>query len=162
MDPQIREARPGDEAAIHEAHMRSIREVCVKDHGEDEIKGWGYRPLGNRWIDAIKNGFVWVIECEQKVFGLAYIRIFEEDGETHANIHGLYLTPEVLGKGFGSKLMRIMLDKARASQVKKVTLQSSITAHEFYKHFGFDDCGSKMRVEIGGHPVTCFPMMLQL
>ncbi len=30
-EPIIREAKPGDEAAIHEAHMRSIREICVKD-----------------------------------------------------------------------------------------------------------------------------------
>jgi hypothetical protein len=40
-NPQIREAKPGDESLIHEAHMRSIREVCIKDHGEEEIHGWG-------------------------------------------------------------------------------------------------------------------------
>jgi hypothetical protein len=37
----IRKAKVGDESGIHEAHMRSIREICVKDHGEEEIKGWG-------------------------------------------------------------------------------------------------------------------------
>ncbi len=30
-EPIIRRAKPGDEKAIHEAHMRSIREVCVKN-----------------------------------------------------------------------------------------------------------------------------------
>ena len=44
----IRLARPGEEAQIHEAHMRSIREICIKDHGEEEVRGWGNRPLGNR------------------------------------------------------------------------------------------------------------------
>ena len=33
----IRKARTGDENGIHESHMRSIREVCVHDHGEEEI-----------------------------------------------------------------------------------------------------------------------------
>jgi len=47
---KIRPARSGDEPAIHEAHMRSVREVCVKDHGEEEIRGWGNRLLGDRWI----------------------------------------------------------------------------------------------------------------
>jgi hypothetical protein len=59
-DGLIRLARPGDEAAVHAAHMRSIREVCVKDHGEEEIRGWGFRDLGNRWVDAILRKEVWV------------------------------------------------------------------------------------------------------
>jgi hypothetical protein len=46
--PIIRKAVPGEEQEIHKVHMRSIREVCVKDHGEEEIKGWGNRELGNR------------------------------------------------------------------------------------------------------------------
>ena len=38
-EPIIREARSGDEAGIHEAHMRSIREVFLKDHGLEEVIG---------------------------------------------------------------------------------------------------------------------------
>src|SRR5690348_16319242 len=100
----IREARPGDEHAIHEAHMRSIREICVKDHGLEEIRGWGNRPLGNRWVDPIKNGFIWVVEHHVEIHGHGYIRIFEENEESRAHIHGLYLTPEVLGQKLGYQL----------------------------------------------------------
>ena len=42
MTTLIRQARFGDELGIHEAHMRSIREVCIHEHGPGEIKGWGY------------------------------------------------------------------------------------------------------------------------
>jgi putative acetyltransferase len=157
----IRSARSGDEAAIHEAHMRSIREICVKDHGENEIKGWGNRPLGNRWIDAIKADHVWVVESNGRIFGHAYIRIFEENVEKRAHVHGLYLTPEVLGKGFGRKLGRLMLDTAKNAGVSLVTLESTITAHEFYKGLGFTDSEPMNTMEIAGYPVRYFPMALR-
>jgi predicted GNAT family N-acyltransferase len=158
-EPQIREARLGDERAIHEAHMRSICEICVKDHGEDEIRGWGNRPLGNRWVDAIKNWHVWVVECGGNIYGHACIRIFDENNEIKSRIHGLYLTPEVLHQGFGFKLARLMLDKARNAGAKSVTLDSSITAHDFYRRLGFADSGPMKLEEIAGHPVRAFPMI---
>jgi len=37
--PFIPKAKSGDERGIHEAHMRSIREVCSKVHNADEISG---------------------------------------------------------------------------------------------------------------------------
>lgn len=159
---KIRSAKPGDEASIHEAHMRSIREICIKDHGENEIRGWGYRPLGNRWIDAIKNDYVWVVEFNDCIFGHAYIRIFEENGEKRGHIHGLYLTPEALGKGIGGQLGRLMLDSARNSGADLVTLDATITAHEFYKRLGFTDSGPMKSQEIAGHPVRYFPMFIRL
>jgi GNAT superfamily N-acetyltransferase len=157
----IRSARSGEEAAIHEAHMRSIREVCVKDHGESEIRGWGNRPLGNRWVDAIKTGYVWVIESSGNIYGHAYIRIFDENGNKKAHIHGLYLTPEVLGIGLGVKLAHLMLDAAKKNNVSLVTLESTLTAHEFYKKLGFADTGPMNKMEIAGDSVRYYPMDLR-
>jgi GNAT superfamily N-acetyltransferase len=131
LELSIRHARSGDESGIHEAHMRSIREICVKDHGEEEIRGWGNRPLGNRWIAPIKDGFVWVVEGDDNIYGLAYIRICQENDESKAHLHGLFLTPEVIGKGFGFKLAELMMEKARSAGAKIVTLDSSVTAHDF-------------------------------
>ena len=158
----IRKARAGEEAAIHEAHMRSIREICIKDHGEEEIRGWGYRPLENRWVDAVKEGSVWVVEHENKIQGVGYFRVVEKDNEKFGNLHALYLTPNVKNKGLGLKLANLLLDEARNQGVETVKLASSITAYHFYKKIGFQDNGEKERVDIGGHPVTCFPMIYNL
>ena len=94
--------------------MRSIREICVKDHGEDEVRGWENRPLGDRWIQTIREGYVWVVEHQNLIHGHGFIRIFQDRGESKAHIHGLYLTPEMLGKGLGLKLANIMIEKAKA------------------------------------------------
>jgi len=159
---QIRKARSGDEPGIHEAHMRSIREICSQDHTEAEISGWGNRPLGNRWIDAIKTGHVWVVESNCHVYGHGYIRIFTEHDCKQAHIHGLYLTLEAIKKGLGKKLAQLMLMTAKDEGVTLVTLQSTLTAHEFYKSLGFKDAGPMSTVEINGHPVRYYPMEIRL
>ena len=136
---KIRKALPGEEKEIHEAHMRSIREVCVKDHGTEEIKGWGNRPLENRWVDAIKTELVWVIEFNKTIQGLGYLRVLGKDEEKFGYLHALYLTPEVLGKGLGVKLAKILITEAKEQKLGVVKLDSTITAYEFYKRLGFKD-----------------------
>lgn len=158
----IRKALPGEEKEIHEAHMRSIREVCVRDHGVEEIKGWGNRPLENRWVDAIKTELVWVIEFNKTIQGLGYLRVLGKDEEKIGYLHALYLTPEVLGKGVGLKLAKVIITEAKEQQLGVLKLDSTITAYEFYKSLGFKDAGPKKKVEIGGYPVTCFPMKYKI
>jgi GNAT superfamily N-acetyltransferase len=151
----IRKAQIGEDEAIHSAHMRSIREVCVHDHGEDEIRGWGYRDCGERWRQSIADGLVWVVEHNGQIEGLACMAF----KETHAYIHSLYLTPVVLGQGYGRRLMNIMLDLAKERGMHHVALESTLTAHDFYLRTGFVDSGPLRRVVIGGYPVTALPMI---
>ena len=160
LGPLIRKAEMLDREAIHAAHMRSIREVCVKDHGPDEIKGWGYRELGERWIDGINKGLVWVAERDEKIHGLASIAFADDDRSAH--IQALYLTPDVICLGLGRGLMSMMLEEAVTRRVQYVSLDSTITAHRFYQKFGFQDVGPARKRPIGGVPVTSIPMRLDL
>ena len=161
MQETIRLAVPGEEAAIHEAHMRSIREVCVKDHGKEEIKGWGYRELGDRCIDAVKRGKVWVVDQGGIIRGMGYLDLAKEQRDT-AFVYCLYLTPEVLGKGLGKRIMEKLFEEARKWKVKKILLESTITALEFYTKVGFKKTGEKQQSPIGGHLVSYYPMEMQL
>lgn len=161
-NPIIRKARFGDERAMHEAHMRSIREICSKVHSADEIKGWGNRPFGDKWTELIPSGTLWVIEHNSQIYGVAYIKIATELGTTKAHISGLYLTPEVVGMGYGAQLMMLMLQAAQSAGAQAVTLDSSLNAHEFYKRFGFVDAGPLKFSEIGGSQVRGYPMALKM
>lgn len=154
MPTLVRKARVGEEDAIHESHMRSIREVCVHDHGEDEIRGWGYRERGNRFEKGVQHGLVWVLEHEQKIEGHGSMHLEEE----YAHIHSLYLTPAVLGKGYGRQLIQVMMQTAKDAGVRTIRLESTLTAHKFYQSFGFVDREPMKKVVIGGYPVRCIPM----
>lgn len=154
----IRKAQIGEDEAIHSAHMRSIREVCVHDHGEAEIRGWGYRECGDRWRQSIADGLVWVVEHDGQIEGVACMKF----NDAQAHIHSLYLTPVVLGQGYGYALMTQMLEKARLRGVKRVDLESSLTAHSFYLRVGFVDAGPMGYADIGGHPVRYIPMCYRM
>lgn len=158
----IRRAVPGEEEAIHNAHMRSIREVCVKDHGEEEIKGWGYRPLGDRWIEAIKNDFVLVVEYRNEIYGVGHIKPVEKNDERYAYLYALYFTPDVIGLGLAKEMLEIFFENVRSWGIDVIKLDSTITAYSFYKKYGFQDNGEMQKVEIGGYPVTCYPMICYL
>ena len=160
LKPFIREAREGDECGIHEAHMRSIREVCSQVHTPDEISGWGNRPFADKWSPLIQSGTLWVVDFEDHINGVAYIKITSQSEKIEAHIFGLYLTPEVIGKGLGAELMKLMLDAAKNSGAKLVTLESSLNAHDFYKRVGFQDTGPIKISEIGGSFVRGYPMTL--
>ena len=41
MSLRIRRARLTDSLGIHEAHMRSIRELCGADYTPEQINAWG-------------------------------------------------------------------------------------------------------------------------
>ena len=160
MQPIVRKAEMPDRKSIHEAHMRSIREVCVKDHGAEEIRGWGFRDLGDRWIEGINSGLVWVAEYNGQIHGVASIEFSETSPSAH--IQSLYLAPEVIGRGLGRTLIEILLAEAKRRGVEIVSLDSTITAHQFYKKFGFNDCGPVRKRAIDGIPVTSIPMHLKL
>lgn len=154
----IRKARPGEEAQLHEAHMRSIREVCSRDHTAEEISGWGHRPLGNRWTVAIERDQVLVVEMDGLILGVGHLGVLSDNPE-EGHIYALYLTPEATGIGVGAKIANQLLDYARSKGVKVVRLYSTITAHKFYQRLGFVDVGEMQTMMIGGNPVRCYPMV---
>jgi len=159
----IRRALESDARAIHEAHMRSIQEVCSKDHTPEEIRGWGHRPFNEeRRLDAIKNHRVWVIENQNHVEGYGHLQIYERDNVILAYVHGLYLTSQVLNQGLGKKLFLVMLSEAKQASVVRIQLEATLTAHAFYQKMGFYDYAPMKTIEIGGSKVSCYPMRLDL
>jgi GNAT superfamily N-acetyltransferase len=159
----IRRALESDARNIHEAHMRSIREVCSKQHSAEEISGWGNRPFNEeRRLDAIKNHCVWVVENQNHIEGYGHLQIYERDNVILSYVHGLYLTPQVLNQGLGKKLFLEMLNEAKKAKAVRIQLEATLTAHEFYIKMGFYDYAPMKTVEIGGSKVSCYPMRLDL
>ncbi len=162
----IRRAKEADARKIHDAHMYSIQNVCCKDHTPEEVAAWGGRIFDSQreknWLNAIRDQHVWVVDLDNEIEGYGHLRVFEKNGIVLGHIHGLYLTPAALGKKFGYQLSKIMIEEARKANVERLALESTITAHEFYKRIGFSDDGPMITVEIGGTPIRCFPMAMNL
>jgi FMN phosphatase YigB (HAD superfamily)/N-acetylglutamate synthase-like GNAT family acetyltransferase len=159
----VRRAKIEDAESIHHAHMKSIQEVCSKDHSTKEIQAWGHRSYReDQRVSAIKNDLVWVVEEKGSIQGYGHLKIFEKDGLKCGHIYGLYLTPQVLGKSLGKTIVDMMMQEIVVSNVKQVTLESTITAQEFYRKMGFVNNGPEITIEISGTPIRCYPMKMEL
>lgn len=159
----IRKAIPKDAEGIHQAHMKSIQEICSKDYSVNEILAWGHRPyLEDQQVEEIKNDLVWVIEDNGSIEGYGHLMLFEKDGLMRGHILGLYLTPKVVGRSFGKAIVDLMMEEIKSANVKLVTLESTITAQNFYRKFGFVNAGQETTVQIGGTPIRCYPMKMEL
>lgn len=159
----VRRAAVQDAEAIHRAHMRSIQEICSKDHSPEEIRAWGHRPFKeDQRVGAIKNDLVWVIEQNGLIEGYGHLKIFEKDGRKLAHIYGLYLTPSVVGKSLGKAVFGLMLDEMKRAKVVEVSLESTISAKSFYEKLGFVCLGAETTAVINGTPIRCYPMQMNL
>lgn len=156
----IRRATPEDALGIFTAHMRSIREVCSKDYTNLEIAAWSGRNYRADFIcQSIERDFLWVIESQHIIQGFGHFAVMSEiEGE----VMGLYLTPEILGKGLGKKLFWEILNVARKHHLKKISLHATKTAKSFYEALGFLQIASDTSIEMKGVPIPCFPMELEL
>ena len=159
---KIRRPLPEDARPIHEAHMRSIMEVCSKDHAPEEINAWGKRSFNEtQRLSSIALHPIWVVEIKNCVEGFAEIHFEETNGERKSQIQALYLTKNATGRGHGKSLLNIMLKAARDFGAKEVTLSSSITAHDFYLKHGFQDTGPLANVTINNQAIRCYPMKFE-
>lgn len=159
----VRRAAIQDSYALHQAHMKSIQEICSKDHSSQEIQAWGHRPYReDQRINSIKDDLVWVVEDKGSIEGYGHLKIFEKDGLKRGHIFGLYLTPKVVGRSLGKAIVDLMIEEMKSVNVKIVSLESSITARNFYRKAGFVDAGPETTVEIGGTPIRCYPMTMEL
>lgn len=161
---QIRRAKHGDEQAIHEVHMYSIMNVCIKEHGKEEVTGWGQRPFDEKkWSNAIDKHCVWVVEETNTtaIKGMACLIIKNEEKRC-AELAALYFHPEIMGMGLGRKIMGIMTKICKENAINTIKMDSSLTALGFYKKMGFKETGPLVKEEIGGSMVSGIPMQLKI
>lgn len=159
----VRRAAVQDAEAAHQAHMKSIQEICSKHHSPQEIKAWGHRPYReDQRVGSIKNDMVWVVEDHGSIEGFGHLKIYEKDGVKQGHVFGLYFTPNVAGKGLGKAIVDLMLEEVKKANAKLVTLESTITSLGFYRKMGFAESGPQTTIEISGTPIRCHPMKMVL
>ena len=133
---EIRAAQMREAGAICEVLRRSIVELCVRDHQNDpaRLAKW----LANKtpenvagWI-ADPDTCMFVAVVEGDVLGVGSIR---SGGEIALN----YVSPDGRFQGISRAMLRRLEETARELGCGRVTLTSTLTAHEFYLAAGYAD-----------------------
>jgi putative acetyltransferase len=127
----IRRAMQEDKEAIWRVHGSAIRETCASHYPREVIDVWAGRLRPEKYAEAIERHDFFVAEEDGRVVG------FGELGREAAAIQGLYVSPEVKGRGVGRRLLSALEERARSYGLKSLRLTSSLNAVAFYERAGF-------------------------
>ena len=101
-----------------------------------------------------KNGFgnktVYVLEAHGKIVATATLVIIDKfihDGGAMALIEDVATAPNVRGKGYGSFIVKELVEKSKLYDCYKVVLNCNDNLVSFYESNGFKRDGSLMRID---------------
>ena len=143
MSITVRPAAEADAVVACDVLRRSIRELCVADHGHDEqvLSAWlaNKTPENVRaWITSASSFAVVAVDGSE-VRGVGLV---QRDGE----IQMCYVAPEVQYRGAGKLMLCALEEQAARWGLNSVRLTSSVTARRFYERNGYVQSGEPKSV----------------
>jgi GNAT superfamily N-acetyltransferase len=134
---EIRAAHPREAAAISNVLRRSIVELSVRDHQNNPE--WLAEWLANKTPEHVAS---WIADPDNRMFVAVVEGAILAAGcvRTTGEITLNYVSPDGRFQGISRAMLSILEQTARAFGQRRVTLTSTITAHDFYLAAGYTDC----------------------
>ncbi len=137
----LRAATAEDAGAIAAVHIASWRVAYRGILSDDLLDGLTLEGRTEIWQARIASWEVTVAQDADRIVGLCELR---RERDRPPLIHALYLDPEVLRAGIGTRLVRDTAKRLRAEGEREVTLNVVVgndRARAFYDHLGFMPTG---------------------
>jgi GNAT superfamily N-acetyltransferase len=135
----VRPADTSDADAAVEVVRRSITESCAADHrGDPEtIATWLANKTPQQFVSWLANqdNHCVVAEAQGALLGVGVI---QRSGE----ILLFYLAPTAQRQGIGKAIHLALEEKARSWGLRKLTLDSTLLACQFYEKLGYRSAGA--------------------
>lgn len=155
MDVKIRKMKLDDVLAVTRLHRNTIRKINGPDYPKKVIQTWS----GRKTVDRLRTNFLkeqrFVAVANDQVVGFMNL---SKDGKT---LNALYIRQNYVGRGIGSVLIKKAEQIIRKSGAKKMTIDSSLTARDFYKKHGLKIIKSKLKL-VNGVKVRIWSMSKEL
>ena len=153
---EIRRATAQDAVAICAVVRDSIAMLCAADHGNDPalLEPW----LSNKTPDNVVG---WIANPDNAVFvavdagAVVAAACVTRSGDILLN----YVSPAARFRGASKALMQALEDWARLQGNVQCTLDSTTTAHDFYRALGYVANGEPCSKFFG---IGCYPMVKSL
>lgn len=129
----IRKAKIEDSVAMSRLVKKTIVEINSPYYTKRQILAWKTMVCANGYKKRIKigNRYFLVAESNDKVVGVG---VFNQEKKM---ISGMYVAHNLVGRGIGRKIIVALEKKAKKLDIKKITLNSSLSADGFYKRLGY-------------------------
>lgn len=133
---KVRRYIDGDETAICEIVKKAVLSENIKDYPKTVIE----HLVESHNADLIKRRakafHVYVLTDEDKIIGVGMIGPYW-DSLTESSFFTIFLDPQYKGTGLGRKIIETLEADEYFERAERVEIPASITAVEFYRHFGY-------------------------
>ena len=133
---KVRRYIDGDETAICEIVKKAVLSENIKDYPKTAIE----HLVESHNADLIKRRakafHVYVLTDEDKIIGVGMIGPYW-DSLTESSFFTIFLDPQYKGTGLGRKIIETLEADEYFERAERVEIPASITAVEFYRHFGY-------------------------
>lgn len=160
---QIRLAQATDAKGLHDAQIKSIREISSRDLEAQEIALWSAQPYREDLrLKAIRENNVWVIDQDGVIEGYGYLEFRTNESPRIAHLNGPFLTGRAAQQGLAAKIIEKVLSEAKERDVAEIRIDATIGSRRFYLKHGFTDAGPPRSIQAFSIEITRYPMRLVL
>jgi len=154
---KIRKASNTDKENISRLHISSIKRLCGKHYTHEQLNAWTSVLTPSVYDQALKEKvFLVAHDSKQDLMGLGIFDI------QNAEISAIYIHPDAVGNGVGTKLLYELEEIARNSNVVKIAVHSTLNAKGFYQKHGYLDHGLTFHRLSNGSRLECVRMFKDL
>lgn len=152
----VRRAREGDSEGVWRVHTRAIREITSSHYTPEETESWAGPRRPEHYVESIRNKEFYVAEEGGAVIGFGTL-----DHEQN-EIEAVYVSPEVVRRGVGSSILRLLEERARELGLKSLKIDASLNAVPFYKSAGYEPQKEMNHRLASGVEIGCVLMTKEL
>ena len=150
---KIRKASDTDKKNMSKVHISSIKRLCSKHYTHEQLQAWTSVLIPSVYDQALKEKVVLVAhDSTEELMGLGILDI------QNAEISAIYIHPDVVGKGVGTKLLSKLEEIARNNNVVKIAVHSTLNAKGFYQRHGYLEHGLIFHRLSNGEQLECVRM----
>lgn len=132
----VRRFRLGDEIQIVRLIHRVSLEVNIKDYSKESMEKLCER-VNQEFIKKRSELFnTYIVLDEKNIIGVGTIGPYY-DSLTETSLFNIFVLPEYQGKDIGKLIMNTLENDYYYKRADRIEIAASITAVEFYKHFGY-------------------------
>ena len=154
---KIRKASDADKKNISKLHISSIERMCVKHYTNEQLNAWTSVLTPSVYDQALKEKvFLVAHDSSQELMGLGILDI------QNAEISAIYIHPDAVGNGVGTKLLSKLEEIARNNNVRKIAVHSTLNAKGFYQGHGYLEHGLTFHRLSNGEKLECVRMFKNL
>lgn len=147
LDIKVRRYQPGDEKEICEVIRKDVLTENIKDYPIEIINKLVENQNEELIVRRSNKWHTYVITDSDKIIGVGTIGPYW-DSKTESSFFNIFRDPDYGGKGVGRKIIEALEQDEYFKNVDRVEIPASLTAVEFYKHFGY---GFKRTNEVIGY-----------